>query len=411
MFKAIRWFLVALMPFLGLYLGTMCIPELKPKWEIGFPFSTGEVGLVDDGKTLLLIEQQNDPASSNRKQTFERLIGIDTLSGEEQLRVELPQEVRHANALGSRTVKLSADGGLMLFLDSKEKSILLYDWKRNGIIRRYRCEPAFTNINEAMVNGDTLLALTSDTYTQGKPDSYLMAWNAHSEQPKWSIHIGEMAGDLCLSPDGKMAIMYVRTNNQFQLVFVDTIRGKIIRRQAGIIRDVKWSTDSCQMSLLYVDGNQAFFEQYAYLGQDFTSISKELLTIPPFATTRNRPYFVLHTYPGNSALRSKIRNSLDQDWGAFLDRLWPVEAKVSVLEPETGKVIRSLTLDPSKIFGRIIFLPDFDAALIHDGWNLHHWSLSEKSTWPKWTGLMIGILLASLLAWKNLKLKAHRLPT
>lgn len=411
MFKVLRWFLVAILPFVGLYLGARCIPEHECLWKKSFPFSMAEVGLVDDGKTLLLIEQHDDPASENRKITFESLIGINTLSGDEQFRIELPKEVRKADAVGSRYLKLSVDGGSMLFLDSKQKSIFLYDWKRKLIIRSYRCEPTFTNITEAVVKNDILLATTMNANAQGNSDSYLVAWNSSSELPKWSIHIGEMASDLCLSPDGKMAIMYVRTNNQFQLVFVDTVRGKIIRRQAGIIRDVKWSTDSCQMSLLYVDGNQAFFEQYAYLGQDFTSISKEQLTIPPFATTRNRPYFVLHTYPGNSAFRSKIRNSLDQDWGAFLDRLWPVEAKVSVLEPETGKVIRSLTLDPSKIFGRIIFLPDFDAALIHDGWNLHCWSSLERSKWPKWSGLILGILVASLLAWMDLQFKVRRSPS
>jgi len=150
MFRFLRWLMVALMPFVGLYAGSRLKLELKPKWEVSFPEMMVCLGVVDEGRTVLLSER-GTTLSKDKELT---IVGIDANTGNELFHHTLPEETSQARTHTSRPLTLTSDGNSFTFYnhDSKRNTnIVVYDWKRQEIARRYQCLPKYVNTIDAVL--------------------------------------------------------------------------------------------------------------------------------------------------------------------------------------------------------------------------------------------------------------------
>lgn len=164
--KLLFWLFVLMLPLLWLGTGMWLVPGAKPLWQKQFEYCSKVLGYVDEGKTLLAAEVTRDG------QQF--LMGIDPVTGNEQFRQPLTREHLQAKANQIREAALSDDGQYVVFpaeeLNSDDTQIMLYDWKHNEVVKRFRVASQ-EFVNTVVLKQGILTALTNKHVMQWKPDS------------------------------------------------------------------------------------------------------------------------------------------------------------------------------------------------------------------------------------------------
>lgn len=403
MYRFVRWLLVAVLPFLGLFLGSRLTPELKPVWEVSFPEMMVYLGVVDEGRTVLLSER-GTTISKDKELT---IVGIDATTGNELFHHALPEETRQARDHSSHPLRLISDGDSITFYNHDGKrntNIVLYNWKRLEIVRRYRCQPEYINTDNAVIKKNTLVALAWNVdAVSGKARSFLVVWDTTGELPKWNIEVGEQCGSCYLSEDGTVAAI---RNNSDELVVVDIYQGTIIQKMPGYIHDVRWSSDNQRMHVVKQEKGSVYIQRYGRQKGQYVATTCDLIAHSPVEVSHHNNYISLRKYVGLSPLRQKLHDMFSTQLNTVLDQLWPVSRVVSLYEPETGEMVRSMAIPESRSHGLMIPTNNLEGVIIPNGKSLAYWSFTSVPTWTQWLGLCIGVLLASLLAWSNL----HRSP-
>jgi hypothetical protein len=142
------------------------VPTAKPLWQREFGYCISVLGFVEEGKTLLVAEESREGQQV--------LMGIDPRTGDEQFRQPLTGEQLQAKANQIREAALSDDGQYVVFpaeeLNSYDLLIMLYDWKRNEVVKRFRVATEEFVHTVALKQG-ILTAITNKSVMQWKLDA------------------------------------------------------------------------------------------------------------------------------------------------------------------------------------------------------------------------------------------------
>jgi hypothetical protein len=164
--KVLSWLLILLLPVAGLFGGMWLVPTAKPLWQREFGYCISVLGFVEEGKTLLVAEESREGQQV--------LMGIDPRTGDEQFRQPLTGEQLQAKANQIREAALSDDGQYVVFpaeeLNSYDLLIMLYDWKRNEVVKRFRVATEEFVHTVALKQG-ILTAITNKSVMQWKLDA------------------------------------------------------------------------------------------------------------------------------------------------------------------------------------------------------------------------------------------------
>ncbi|MFT3880860.1 MAG: hypothetical protein QM703_14510 [Gemmatales bacterium] len=410
MFKVLRWLLVALLPFVGLYVGSLLTPQLKPRWEVMPPFLIVGLGYAEQGKSFLIQEWQPDPGNKDRSKQI-AVIGIDPSTGRQQFRYEIPEELRMSKRLGAYPQWLFNEGSVLLFFDDTTRQILLYDWKRQQILRRYQTEPKLINLNQVVVKKNTLTAfMWSPNYQTSVSESYIVVWDIDSPSPKHTVGVGEQATDLRLSDDGTVASINNITNNVDCQVIVDTVQGRVIQKIKGWPRDVKWSADSKKMYVIIMDQQGNTVIQTFLRSMDKYELTSEKIIAPAASAVASDhlSYFAEKIYLRNHQLRRWANKLFGDKFKSFVDRLLPQPFNIAIYDPDTGDELMVQHCSGTEFIFNFFADPHWDGFIVGDKQTLIYWPFTPLPTWPKWLGLIAGILLSTLMAWKSLQVKVRR---
>lgn len=410
MFKVVRWLLVAILPFLGLYLGILLTPKLKPVWEVTLSSPASCLGFAEQGKSFLLEEWQADLINKDQTKHI-AVIGIDPSTGMQQFRYEIPDELRKLRRLGAHPQWLFIEGSALLFFDDTTRQILLYDWKQQQILRRYQTDPKMVNLNQVILKQNTLAAFMWIPNLQGgEPQSYIVTWDSDSITPKHTVYIGEQATDLRLSDDGTVASINTITNAVDYQVIVDTVQGRVIQKITAWPRDVKWSADTKKMYVIISDQQGDTIIQTFFRSTDKYELTSEKVIAPAASAVAGNhlSYFAEKIYLRNHQLRRWANKFFGDKFKSFVDRFLPQPFNIAIYEPDTGEELQVQHCSGTESIFNFYADPHWGGFIVGDKQTLTYWPFTPLPTWPKWLGLIAGILLSTLMAWKSLQVKVRR---
>jgi len=251
---------------------------------------------------------------------------------------------------------------------------------------------------------DTLAAIAWDFRADsGTIRSFIVIWDVQSDVPKWQVEVSEQADILYLSDDGKVAAICTTTMKLDELVLVDTIRGTIMQKIPGSsYQEVRWSSDSQRMHIVKSEKDGVYIQHYVRQNEHYVPTTRDLISQPPVVASHDNKYVALRRYIGATPFRRKLHELFNSQLNAILDLLWPVTCMISLHDPETGETIRSMPLPETRNPGPLYPTNNLEGVIIPNGKSVAYWSFTAGSTWPAWLGLSIGLILATLLAWRNL---------
>ncbi len=398
MLTSLRYLLIVLLPFAGWWVGNALVPKPTVAWQKTFDSGIGVLGYIDD-KTVLLSVYDSD-------QTIKQLIGLSVNTGELLFQKELPADVK---AKSVRGVRLSKDGKTLVLLGITDgNQIVLYDWTTNTIQGQYSWPQSIHSINQAVLTGNRVIAHLLTT-KQEEAISYVAVWDIGSEEPPTLVMVGEQSNFLEVSDDGRYAVINTITNKRDEVVLVDTVNGKVIQKVPGYFEAKRWSPDG--QHLRVVDSNKD-----ALVLRDFTNIENHfqeqgqsrLLLTTRGSIRYDSHYLVIRSWDNASSWRTKNQQRLPKWVQEMVNQFWPLTPIVTVHDPVSGTVLRRWIFPVSE--QAIDFAPaNLDLMLQSYGKQLVCWRYAESIAWPRWAGLIIGIIL-SVLVLRQLLLRKVTIP-
>jgi hypothetical protein len=183
--KLLLWIVILAAPLLGLMTGTWLTPAPVIVWNASTDHQVHHVlGFVDQGSILmrLLAEREDTNPPTMCTMVVEAL---DATTGVSQLLLPVPAELR-CSWTREGYPQLTDDGSAILFMVHQQTEpagnrIVLYDWRKQQIIRRYRADQYHT-INRVTYRNGTLIARASGL-GDNLHKEFLLAWYGDAIEP------------------------------------------------------------------------------------------------------------------------------------------------------------------------------------------------------------------------------------
>lgn len=300
----------------------------------------------------------------------------------------------------------------MLLLKANNHRIVLYDWKRQEIVNHYQTDPVYEGIEEVVLKKKTLCGYMWKIDSSGKKQAYLVIWDIDLTSPKHTVFLGELAADLRMSEDGSLAAIRATTKNATSFVVLDTINGAVLQKFPDSYRDVKWSHDLRQMYAVTHDPYyNIILQTYSRLEGSYVPSSAKIISAPgSVAANSKSSTFDLTIYLNYHPLRAWANGLNIKRLDSLINRVFPSTRMIALFEADTGKQLKMLRFSEA-IHVTLFFVDTLrNGCIIPHKQTLAYWSFTTVTTWPKWIGLFLGVLVAGILVWKNLQLRVRNCP-
>lgn len=388
MLTTLRYVLIVLLPFIGWWAGNALVPKPTIEWQRTFESGIAVLGYIDDGKTVLLSIKDSD-------QSTRQLIGLSVNTGELLFQKEVPADVK---AKSVRGVRLAKDGKTLVLLGITDgNQIVLYNWTTNTIQGQYSWPQSIHSINHAMLAGNRVIAHLWTT-KQEEAISYVAVWDVGSEQPPTLVMVGEESNFLEVSEDGRYAVINTITNKRDEVVLVDTVRGKVMQKVPGYFHAKRWSPDGQHLHAGDVTTDAHVLRHFTNIENVFEE--QEHSRVIPYRWGNVRfdfHYLVIRSWDNSPSWRTTNQQRLPKWLQTAVNQLWPLTPIVTVHDPVSGALLRRWLFPVSDKFV-IDYAPDnLDMMLHNNGKQLVCWRYAESIAWPRWAGLVTGMLLSLVL--------------
>jgi len=393
------------------------MPTQNVRWKVEFAGDVAVLGLgfADDGKVLLLSTSRRGPVGHGIESKLRGIIGLSTQTGEQLFDTPLPQELLEEKvSVDSTNASLSLDGTTLLLNylvpgDTRENTyshLLLYDWRKQQIIMRYRTPTDNATLDKPTHRSSTLAVMSKHAVHR------LMLWQDREQEPM-VLPISDRDFEFGLSDDGEMAHVCTVEANPYQLVLIDVKKRTKVQTIDGVFREVHWSADHQSFLALKFDPQtqQSVFWRYRRIEGRYVADQKCEIAIehPYYQSLRNRPFITVRTFTQFDPWRTKLEDWLGTRWKFIIDRFWPGGPIVQLHDVQTGRLMHRFQY-PLQVFGKPFPYPGvpfphpdgYSMALCGDSTVLL-WDLYPFSRHYHLLGLLIGLLCSTLLAWKLLR--------
>lgn len=409
MIKFLRWLLVPLFPIAGLILGIWLMPERKPRWEVNFQDTVAVKGLgfVDEGKTLLLIETKVELPKHLISNNAFGLIGLNVTNGEQLFRTPLPDELLKGEGVFYQNASLTADGQGILFdhrvqIDPPQDTydeIVVYRWKAQEIIKRYRSAYGNGAINWPMLRGSTMAAEGS-----AHENHNLLLWIGEEGKPA-VLPMTKPIFDFGISDDGAMIYVCAAYASPFQLILVDAKKQKVMQTIEGHFREVRWAGDNQSFLAIEYDPMQKvhFARRYQLVDKEYVADPQSKIVIANSGNiSRGKSHLTMTTSIQFDPWRTRVTSWLGDKLKFIVDQLWPEGIALQLHDDYTGQLVHRLVF-PKKERGVPYVHTDGQSVAMCDSRTVSFWDFHTASQWYPIYGLVIGLLFAILLAWRLLR--------
>ena len=209
--------------------------------------------------------------------------------------------------------------------------------------------------------------------------------------------------------------------NEPHAQLIDVSQGKVVQELPSEIMCIHWHSEGEAFLALQMDpvSHAMIWQQYIRQGDQFVPHGK---AIPSMASTvilqSPSPFIVLASTNKNDTVRVKLQEMI-KSLGEFivdaLDRLWPVATTFHLVRINDGQLAHQITM-PSIDFNEIqryYVYPDElgNGLVLQHSSKLTNLDFYPATRWYPRLGLAVGVLLAIVLAWLNLRRSAKRAVT
>lgn len=404
----LRWLLVLLLPLVGLAVGLWVMPEAKPRWTVQIDEKSKCLGIVTNNNQSFLLFVQGLFQDGK----VPAIHGIDLTTGETSIK-----RAEDENDLS----ELAHIPGTTLALRHKtigvHPAFRLYDWEKNLDVHQGFL-PAFHPYLESLTfHGHTLAAAV------GEPRSTAEFWHFDEYKPTESVAISFPRGyrfDIQMSADEGWAIVRYLDHSPvagssasiMHIKLVDVLQGKIVQDlSSNNINAARWHpVDNSFLALQEDDtAQQLFWQRYNLVDNSFTpsgprvllNKSSRLLSPGP------SPFIVLASSNFYDPLRYQLSKLFGQQGRTILNRYWPLTTTIELYQAGNGEMLQSLTVPHADI--RFVDIkaaypdPNGQGVVLNCLQHYSYWEFNSATRWYPRLGLALGIALAILLAWLNIR--------
>lgn len=406
----LRWLLVPLLPVLGHVTGLLLMPEVNPAWTSTFDHRFECLGYyADEGHTSFLISQKNGTDIDGKRTS--QVIGFQIETGQRLFATE----VSSGEMIPGTTYQLVQDN------QEDYTTMVLFDWKNHQEIGRFELEGFRYFLSNVKVMGDLMACLTDRVVEHS-----FVCWNFKSAKLLCQYRMPSSDSgsspliDYQLSPDGKTVILLCHTRPGFGPTKTEDRYARIIDLESGkeiqtvaTLEYVFWNPDSQSFAALIRDqqgGTVTFKAQtFSRLGGTFVESGniRQLL----FGRINYHPSDDISVVATSNILdpKRKYFGSLLGEWAQpVMKRFWPEASIINIYRSSTSELLKSWTLpgiDIVTLLSPAYLRPDGQGIILLDDrkHTLTCWDFYPSSRWYPRLGLALGLTLAILLAWFNLR--------
>lgn len=393
MLKFLSWLLVPLIPLVFLLVGQHLKSNyfVQLRWTQAFDSSIVCQGFTDHGKTLLVAETENEAVLA--------LIGIDVENGVIRLRKPLPIELTRDQQLCNHLPVMTPDESKLLFVDWKRSELLLYDWVQQQVAMKYQTGSENGTVNQPIQQNGTIIAMGASSQN-GVPLMSLMLWDGNQTKP-FVLNIPNGYLYFGLSSHGSLAYYSTFSSSGHSLVLFDVKSKSRLQEIDGGFYEVRWAADDKSFIALRNDQNSRGF-----VAERFQRVDKTFQLVPgsevrmghgKFNAIANRPFITLSA----SVHDDPVRELFAAIFGSVIEDSWPDGQVVQLHEKHSGQLIQKLSF-PKHPEGSSTPFPHVSGlglAMTYPN-SIDYWQINPTANWYPMLGLILGVVLATLLAWK-----------
>jgi len=403
----LRWLLVPLLPLLGLAVGVIIMPEAKPRWNVPMGEKSHCLGMITDHDQPFLLFDQGLSLFAKAPQ----IEVMDLTTGETSIkRAEDENDLSELARVPSTTLALRHK------TIGVHPAFRLYDWEKHLDVHQGFLPDANPYLESLTFHGHTLAAAVS------VPRSTVEFWHFDEYQPTDPVVVSFPRGyrfDIQMSADEATAIVryLVRpvdgsSASIFHVKVIDTLQGKIVQDMSSKhIVAVRWHpVDNSFLALQEDDtAQQLFWQRYSLVDNSFTPSGPKVLLNKNsrLLSPSPGPFIVLESINIDDLLRRKVLKLLGQEGQSVLNRIWPLATTVELYQTSNGELLQSITLpyvdDRFSDIKTAYPDPNGQGVVLKQLQHYSYWEFNRTSRWYPRLGLALGIVLAILLAWLNLR--------
>lgn len=405
---SLRWLLVPLLPVLGLAIGALMMPEAKPRWYVPIEGKSNCLGIITrNGQSSLLFHH-----GLSKYREVPAIHGIDLVTGDTSI-IRAEEKVDY--------FELARIPGTSLALHHKtigsHPAFKLYDWEKNIDVHQGFLPDSNPYLNSLTYQGHTLAA----TILQNR--STIGFWHFNEYKPTDPVEIKFPNGnrfDIQLSADEAWAIVSYLVRSPvagssasiIHVKLVDTLQGKIVQDlSSDNIHAARWHPVDNSILALREDGTtqQLFWQRYQLVNNNIVPRGTRVLSNKNsfVINSGSSPIIILASDNSMDPLRRKLSELVGREGQSILDRCWPVATTVDVYQSSNGEMLQSFTIPHYDVglFDIKAAYPDpsGQGVVLNCPQHYSYWEFNPTARWYPRLGLALGIVLAILLAWFNLR--------
>ena len=398
-----RWILVVSLPLIWLIVGFLLMPGPRPVWERKLIEPSSCAGIIADETTTALVVMSS--AFQDMGVYYRVIHGLDIPTGQELYSTRLAGQKR-CQLVSGTTYAI----GQVNFFDP---SLVIFDWRSNIELASLNSR-IFVSSSTGFTYRNHVLAELKDVGS----DERLSFWHTNNEEVRAATFpIKELFSDyrVQLSPVGNWAVVSysfldetVPTAPRFvqRVQLIDTNTGKVAQNLPSDIQLVRWHSEQPGFLALRRDENKGTQYWMHYHYEQEGGFIADLESRPVASQTKqvkqtSSPFIVLGSLSTEDPWRIKLSALMGSTGRPFIDRYWPLFTKLSLCDPITGNVEKSLIVpDIDLLKDHVTIHPDpsGQGLILEQPGHLAYWEFNPGGRWYPWLGLCIGIIFSVLVA-------------
>lgn len=405
--NALLWLTVLIAPFAGLIVGTSFKTRPGICWENRSQHQLMYVyGFVDEGTVLLQLVLRDilTHPISVQQMVVE---GLDARTGHRVFEFPVPFEL-----LQCSWTQLVKNGTAILFLDSRqqkvapENQLVLYDWRKQQIIKRYRTDPN-VSLTEAMYQNGTMVACAYSYDGSNNSQTYTLIWQGDENKP---VSLPYYSRQKFLSTDGALLAIYSHGEHEVQIV--DVKKQKTLQKLSGMFNDIYWLPGNQQFVAIQRDLSQLTWFAKTFTiqnGQYEPDARIVVLSQTPNEAWFFKQYLMVKTNTQFEKWRKQLQSYLGVTLSSVTEYWWPAGSVRQLHDAATGELLQQIVLPHEHSRSVSIPHPNGNQIVLFDEEVMQLWSFPTAGNTYPLTGLLVGLVASSWLSWRWLKQRQRAL--
>lgn len=390
------WFGILAAPVIGLMAGTWLTPVPVIVWDASSDHPVHHVlGFVDQGSMLLRLVAKRE---NTGPETISNMVveALDSKTGVRRQQLPVPEELR-CSWTREGYPQLTEDGSAILFMIHQQAEpagnrILLYDWRKQQIIRRYRADQYHT-INRVTYRNGTLIARASGLGDKLDKE-FLLAWYADAVEPSM---MPLPAFEAFISEDGTHVAVISSDDKPLQIL--DVKKNIILQKLTGDFSGIRWLSDNQQFLAIVQDRLHATSNAQLFTLQNdkYVPEQKQRILLQTPGMLRFTPkYLVARSHTMYENWRREMKSYLGENLCSQVNIWWPEGSIRQLHDPNTGELLHRMVLPTSFSRTGMSANPTSNTIATFDENQLTLWQYPTSGTYYPLIGLVLGLSISAL---------------